>query len=200
MFLRTIIIFLVILLVKYQSFSQEEDIEEADTNSAYSGFASVFAIPSSIGSKNVLFIGGIGSVIINDKYILGGYGMRKTGMMYAEKGNFTGKMISIGSAGIVGGYDFAASHRIKPVFQCFAGMGGLTVSTADSKGYSITEEFNRLAVFVPAICIEFNVFWYLWLTAGVDYMYVSGVKFDGYSNSDFSRFGGYVSLKVMTGN
>ena len=196
---KILLFFSVLLINPLIVSSQEDNSSENDTSSVYSGFASIFFIPSSIGSETVVFLGGIGSVMIKDKIIVGGYGMRKTGMMYAEKGLLKGKMLSLGSAGLIGGYTFPAFRKVKPVIQCFVGWGGLTVSTADSKGYAITEEFNRLLVITPSLSVDINLHSFLWLSLGAEYMYVKGITLDGYTNSDFSRPGGYISLKVMTG-
>lgn len=180
--------------------AQEDNFTEPDTSSAYSGFASVFVIPTAISSDYIAYMGGIGAVLINDRIIIGGYGMRKTGMLYADKGLFSGKMMSYGGAGLVSGYTFKASERIKPVIQCFVGWGGLTFSSADAEGYAITERFNRLGVLVPTISVDFNLAWYLWVSVGAEYMLVNGVNADSYSNSDFSKPGAFIAIKVMTGN
>jgi hypothetical protein len=181
-------------------FAQEESFPEPDTNSVYSGFASIFVIPSTIASDYVAYLGGIGSVLINDKIIVGGYGMRKTGMLYADRGAFSGKMMTFGSAGLVGGYTFGANRRIKPVIQCFVGWGGLTLSSTDAKGYAVTEKFNRVGVVSPSLSVDFNVVSFLWLSIGANYMFVGSVNADGYSNSDFSKPGAFFSVKLMTGN
>lgn len=189
----------VVFLCVFSQISAQEDFPELDTGAVYSGFAAIYSIPTHIGSQTQVYIGGIGSVLIRDRIILGAYGLRKTGELYAEKGKWTGKLMSFGSAGLVGGYTFSISKRWKPVFQCFAGWGGMTVSTTDPKGYAITEEFNRTAVIVPSIHVDYNLFWYLWLSVGADYMFVNGISLDGYTNDDFSNPGLYLSLKVMTG-
>jgi|GEM_PF-6065097 len=195
-------LFVSIILSLYGSVlsGQEEIFQQADTGSSYSGFASVFVIPTSLSEQNAVYMGGIGSVIISDRIIVGGYGMRKTGKTYADKGALNGKMMSFGSAGLIGGYTFPITKRIKPVFQCFAGWAGLTLSSTDSKGYAITEAFNRLGVISPSVSVDFNLFWSLWLSAGFEYMFVGGVSIDGYSDSDFSKPGAYISLKLMTGD
>jgi hypothetical protein len=191
------------LLILYCSCVFSQDIPESDNDSLLSGngFASVYFIPSSIGSKMVYYMGGAGSLIVNEKYMIGGYGLRKTGTMYAEKGALKGKMMSLGSAGILLGYRFfTLSSRVRPVFQCQAGWGGLTVSTTDSKGYAITDQFNRLLVVMPSLSVDYHLFWQMWLSAGAGYMWINGVDLDGYTEQDFSRFGGYISLKVITGS
>ena len=162
-------------------------------------FASVFFLPSSIGSNMVYYLGGSGSLIVNQKYMIGGYGLRKTGTMYAEKGALKGKMMSLGSAGLLLGYTLGVSSKVRPVFQCQAGWGGLTVSTTDSKGYAITEQFNRLLVIIPSVSADFHLFWQIWVSGGVGYLWMNGINVDGYSEQDFSRFSGYLSLKVITG-
>ncbi len=180
--------------------AQEEIYPEPDTSSAYSGFASIFVIPTAIASDYVAYLGGIGSVLINDKIIIGGYGMRKTGMLHANKGPFSGKMMTFGSAGLVGGYTFNTNKRLKPVIQCFVGWGGLTFSSTDAKGYAVTEEFNRVGVVSPSLSVDFNLVSFMWFSVGANYMFVGGITADGYSNRDFSKPGVYISVKLMTGN
>lgn len=194
---------IVVLFVFWAGGVFSQDIPEPENDSLLSGngFASVYFIPSSIGSKMAYYVGGAGSLMVNEKYLIGGYGLRKTGTMYAEKGALQGKMMSLGSAGILLGYRFfTLSSRVRPVFQCQAGWGGLTVSTTDSKGYAITDHFNRLMVVMPSLSADYHLFWQLWISAGAGYVWMKGVNLDGYSEQDFSRFSGYLSLKVITGS
>jgi hypothetical protein len=181
-------------------FAQEDNYPEPDTSSAYSGFASVFVIPTAIASDYVAYLGGIGSVLINDRIIIGGYGMRKTGTMHADRGLYSGKMMTFGSAGLVGGYTFKSYKRFKPVIQCFVGWGGLTLSSTDAKGYAVTEEFNRVGIVSPSLSVDYNLISFLWVSVGANYMYVGGITADGYSNGDFSKPGAFISVKLMTGN
>ena len=194
-------LFAILVVFSYvNSYSQDFDFPDSDTSSLYTGFASFFLIPTYIVEGPTIYMGGMGAVLINERFIIGGYGMRKTGQTYVVKGSYDGKMLGMGNGGIITGYSPYPGKRVRPVFQTCIGWGGISIASNDSKGYAITEKFNRIIVLSPSISADVRLFSFVWLSLGVNYLYLSGIDIDGYTPNDFNKFGGYISLKAITGN
>lgn len=195
---RTIFVFLSIFVFQ-SSYCQDFEVPDSDTSSVSSGFASVFMIPTYIVDGPAIYMGGIGSLLLNERIMIGGFGMRKTGQTYVVKGSFIGKELSMGNGGIVVGYSPFPGKRIRPVLQLCLGWGGISLTSNDNKGYAITEKFNRIYVLSPSISADIRLYSFVWLSLGVNYLYLSGVEIDGYTPSDFNKPGGYISIKAITG-
>lgn len=144
-------------------------------------------------------MGGGGGVILNDKFMIGGFGYGLTNRIDAERTNKDGKLIyddlylEFGYGGMWFAYTIKGSAPIHPVINLQFGNGNISLVNSNNSpaGYS-----DNLFILNPAIELEMNITRFFRMSVGGNYRMAFGVnKIEGFEDKDFTRAGGFLAFK-----
>ncbi|OFX90121.1 MAG: hypothetical protein A2W99_17525 [Bacteroidetes bacterium GWF2_33_16] len=133
------------------------------------------------------------SGIFNDKILFGFYSQVLETPMYSKNDDYLGADMNFDHQGISIGYIFMPKKMLHFTTILYAGKGNLEVYN------DLTEKWiddNIIFNLNPMIEAEINLFRFLRVGVGVNYNFAFDVdQINGYTDQDFSGFGGNLSLK-----
>jgi len=186
-----------ILLIAISSWSQEKEYQTIiDFNEArISGMGGLMMQFTAVDGNFAHMLGGGGAILLGD-FSFGAYGIGLTNSIYVDRPDVPeyqqGDRLSIGHGGFWLGYSLFAERAVHVNFSSLIGWGTIGVG---SDYY--TEVINPDGIFVmsPTIEAELNITNFFRLGIGATYNIYTFVDLDGYSASDFSAPGGFLSFK-----
>jgi hypothetical protein len=195
---KIIYILFLFIITNQPDFSQEETLIGSEEVS-HGGYGAPVVKFTKINGSFALLVGGKGGWIINHTFVIGGGG-------YGLANNLeTGKII-LGQNQLInfsyGGVILEYINNSDKLIHFTAGVliGG---GTLNFKYHDISNDHNRdidsdnsnFFAVEPSINIELNITNFMRISAGADYRFISGVKFDDFKNSDFAGPSATVMLK-----
>jgi hypothetical protein len=187
--------FLLILMMTALSSSliaQNED-SEADDSIGIAGYISPFFETTSM-IKQSYFVGGSGAIFINSNFFIGGFGVTMTNYYKTDRGIYSGNELDYGGGGLLGGAVLYPSKKIHPIITIWAGGG--SVSLSDENKIRVKEAFDDFYIFNGTLELEYRPIKNLAIGLGLHYQQTSGLKLDGYSESNFCGPGVYFNIKA----
>lgn len=191
--------YLLILMIISVTTVQNSLAQQAETlfsnNVTYGGFGGPVVKMGSVADGTGVWIGGRGGWIINfetDHSISlggGGYGLvtehlsTDSSDLYAMNG--------------YGGFEIEYTNKsfrlIHISVSTLIGAGGLMLRDRDFE--SSNEEPNAYFALEPGVNAELNVTNFFRVSAGINYLFTSGINRFGFNDRDFSGFNGVIAFK-----
>jgi len=155
-----------------------------------SGLGGPFMQFTSVAGEFGHMMGGGGAIMLNDFYF-GGYGLGLTNAVPDYVGGH-GDRLTLGHGGFWIGYSLFGEKPIHLSISSLIGWGEFGITQYD--GY---DPYYRDKIFVvaPTVEVELNLTRYFRIGAGATYNIYSFVDMEGYSSSDLSSPGGFLSFK-----
>jgi len=138
-------------------------------------------------------MGGGGAVLL-DNFFVGGYGLGLTNAIPDYVNDNPGDQLTLGHGGFWLGYSLYGNKPIHVAFSTMIGWGEFGITQSDEYYPYLRDNIFVLA---PTVELEANVTRYLRIGAGVSYNIFTMVdeSMHGYTNSDLSALGGFLSFK-----
>lgn len=192
---KTLIILLVFAsLVSLNAQDREYQTLFSTQNTRVSGLGGPFMQFTTVSGEFAFMMGGGGAVLLND-FFFGGYGLGLATTIPDYIGNNlngTNNELVLSHGGFWIGYSFFADRAIHLSVSSLVGWGLLGTMPADS--YYVNGRDN-IFVLAPTVEVELNLTRYFRIGAGATYNLYSLVDLEGYSSSDISAPGGFLSFK-----
>jgi hypothetical protein len=188
-----------ILLIAMTSWSQEKEYKTiVDFNEArISGMGGVMMQFTAVDGNFAHMLGGGGAVLLGD-FFVGAYGIGLTNMIpvttdpnYGEYYS-SGDRLSIGHGGFWIGYSLFGERAIHVNFSSLIGWGTIGIG---SDYYPEVLLPDGVFVMSPTIEADLNITRFFRLGIGATYNIYTFVDLPGYTASDFSAPGGFLSFK-----
>jgi hypothetical protein len=191
----------IILALALMGFAQEQEREFRTVvgydNFRISGMGGPFMQFTAIDGQFAHMLGGGGAVLLGDLWF-GGYGLGLTNTIYVDNNRFPDYTVydrlNVSHGGFWMGYSLFGESPIHLAISTLMGWGNVSV---------VRDEYYdawRDGIFVvcPTVEVELNLTQFFRLSAGATYNIYSFVdtnNLPGYSNSDLSAPGGFLSFK-----
>ena len=198
-----------VALLSITAFCQDDEFQTifGEEEFRITGFGGPLMSFNTIGGEFAHLMGGGGGIIINNRFMFGGYGLGKTTRLLLDSSRFdnlnfanrylngnTSKIqsleIDFGHGGLFAGYIFNGNAAIHPAFWVQFGWGSVDIT--DSPGYYVITDNSF--VLTPVLELEMNFTKFMRIGVGANYTMVSGVTIDGYKSNDFSSPGAFLSF------
>ena len=185
----------VILAITFSVFSQEKEFRTVFDNRdvRISGLGGPFMQFTAVAGEFAHMMGGGGAVLLNN-FFFGGYGLGLTNSIPDYVNQNPSDRLTLGHGGFWVGYSLFGDKPVHVTFSSLIGWGEFGVM----QDYG-TYPFVRDKIFVlsPTVEIELNLTRYFRIGAGASYNLYSLVdeNMHGYTNSDLSAPGGFLSFK-----
>jgi hypothetical protein len=185
----------VILATTLSVFSQEKEFRTVFDNRdvRISGLGGPFMQFTAVAGEFAHMMGGGGAVLLNN-FFFGGYGLGLTNSIPDYVNQNPSDRLTLGHGGFWVGYSLFGDKPVHVTFSSLIGWGEFGVM----QDYG-TYPFVRDKIFVlsPTVEIELNLTRYFRIGAGASYNLYSLVdqNMHGYTNSDLSAPGGFLSFK-----
>ncbi|MFO7670762.1 MAG: hypothetical protein R6W31_13965 [Bacteroidales bacterium] len=186
-----------ILLMAIASWSQEREYKTiVDFNDVrISGMGGVFMQFTAADGEFAHMLGGGGAVLLGD-FFFGAYGLGLTNQIPVDRPNLpdyqTGDKLTISHGGFWLGYSLFGDRAIHMNFSSLVGWGTLGVR---SEYYPENLWPDGIFVLSPTMEVELNLTKFFRLGVGASYNIYTFVDLPGYTASDFSAPGGFLSFK-----
>ncbi len=199
--MKQIVFFSILILFSTSVFSQEEN-SDSDDSLGLSGYLCPFFETTSM-VKQCNYFGGVGGIFVTPNIIVGGFGKAmlsyfKVDSASFERDNVTNKEydleLDFGGGGLVLGYRFMPTKKIRPIIMLWAGGGSISLS--DKTRTRIKELYDDFFIFNGTVEIDYQPLKFLSVGIGAHYQIVSGLKLDGYKKDDFNGGGLFVNIKL----
>ena len=192
--MRKMLFILVLVLSVIGLKAQDDEIQTLfGSGTRISGFGGPIMSFTSINGEFAHMMGGGGAVLLNN-FFLGGYGLGLTNAIPDYVNQNPSDRLTLGHGGFWLGYSLFGERSVHVTLSSLIGWGEFGVM----QDYG-TYPFVRDKIFVlsPTAELELNLTRYLRIGAGVSYNLYTLVdqSMHGYSNSDLSAFGGFLSFK-----
>jgi len=191
---RTVIL-LALLAAALHTHSQDREYRTIFDNRELriSGMGGPFMQFTAVAGEFGHMMGGGGAVLLND-FHFGGYGLGLTNAIPDYVNDSPGNRLSLGHGGFWMGYSLFGEKPIHVSLSTLVGWGEFGIM--DNDGYYPFIR-DRIFVLAPILEVELNLTRYLRLGAGATYNLYSMVdrSLHGYSSSDLSSPGGFLSFK-----
>ena len=184
-----------ILATTLSVFSQEKEFRTVFDNRdvRISGLGGPFMQFTAVAGEFAHMMGGGGAVLLNN-FFFGGYGLGLTNSIPDYVNQNPSDRLTLGHGGFWVGYSLFGDKPVHVTFSSLIGWGEFGVM----QDYG-TYPFVRDKIFVlsPTVEIELNLTRYFRIGAGASYNLYSLVdqNMHGYTNSDLSAPGGFLSFK-----
>jgi len=189
------IFILFILAAATTTFAQEKEFQTIFDNKdlRISGLGGPFMQFTSVAGEFAFMMGGGGAVLLDD-FFIGGYGLGLANAIPDYVNDNTSDRLTLGHGGFWLGYALFGEKPIHVTFSSLIGWGEFGVMK-----YGEYYPFVRDNIFIiaPTLEIELNLTRYFRIGAGATYNIYTMMdeNIHGYSNSDISSAGGFLSLK-----
>lgn len=197
---------LLILLACVYTFAGAQEEKPARPAGGNDDIETIFSKPSKIRGYigpltnittidgETAYMSGINAAgIFNDHLIVGFYRVDLENNIFSNNNNYAGSTLNFDHKGLWLGYIFMPKRIIHFNTNVQLGKGNLEIYD-DILDSWIDDDL--VFVVAPSIEAEFNIAKFLRVGIGANYRFAFDVdKFDNYSDSDFSDFGAFVSLK-----
>lgn len=187
-----------ILLITITSWSQEKEYKTiVDFNDArISGMGSLMMQFTAVDGDFAHMLGGGGAILLGD-FFFGAYGLGLTNSIYVNRSEYpdlysSGDRLSVGHGGFWLGYSLFGDRAIHVTFSSLIGWGTVGVR---NEYYPEALYPDGIFVVSPTVEVEMNMTKFFRMGVGASYNIFSFVDLPGYSNSDFSAPGGFLSFK-----
>jgi hypothetical protein len=186
-----------ILVIAVTAFSQDREYQsliEFD-EIRISGLAGPFMQFTAIDGEFAHMMGGGGAILVGD-FFIGGYGLGLTNQIQADPNKNPdyrpGDYLSVGHGGFWLGYSLFGDRAIHVCISTQVGWGELGIR---GEYYDESVYPDNIFVLVPTLEMELNLTRYFRMGVGATYNIFTFVDLQGYSASDFSAPGGFLSFK-----
>jgi hypothetical protein len=151
-----------------------------------SGFAGLLLEGSMIDEKFAVSTGGAGTMLLNQMFYFGGYGLGNRSEMTLpdQLGNQQLMNVHFGHGGLLFGYILKPNKLIHFVASSKFGWGSIRVS--DNNGSNEPILHDNVFCFTPQIEAEINISYCFRLNTSVGYRLVEGVHNDNFKPGDFN--------------
>ena len=157
-----------------------------------SGFGGPMMQFTTVAGEFGHMMGGGGGVLIND-FFFGGYGLGLTNQIKADASpTDPDDNLQLGHGGFWMGYSLFGTAPIHLSISALAGFGELSFQIPDTYQTRLNDQ---IFVLTPIVEVEANITQYLRIGAGATYSLYTGVQLPGYSASNFSTPGAFLSFK-----
>jgi hypothetical protein len=186
-----------ILLMAIASWSQEREYKTiVDFNDVrISGMGGVIMQFTAADGEFAHMLGGGGAILLGD-FFFGAYGLGLTNQIPVDQAKFTdyqpGDKLTISHGGFWLGYSLFGDRAIHMNFSSLLGWGNLGVR-ADYYPENLWPD--GIFVLCPTMEVELNLTKFFRLGVGASYNIYTFVDLPGYTASDFSAPGGFLSFK-----
>ncbi len=161
-------------------------------NGKITGFGGFNTQFGTANNKFVAYTGGVGAVLIDYKFYIGGFGAGigedlEFNDIYSEHGNLLYDKLrtTIGFGGAVIGYSFNHENPIHLAASIKIGAGSLMVYPKDFMDDRLSHIYSdAIGIIEPEIMVEFNLFRWWRIQTGVSYRYVFNIDDKKYYNSN----------------
>jgi hypothetical protein len=195
--MRQLVLIVFAVLFSINLFAQKDDYEYKSIfgdDKHYSGVGGFGFGISYLGGEMAICSGGSGAVILNRKFLFGGYGTginSDKSITYTDKSDnsITLDNVEIGHGGLWMGYVFGGSNAIHPVVSLQSGFGSVAYYNADYR------TVDPIFVVNPKVEIEFNITRYFRIGVGGNYLLTTGVNRYGMNDNDYSGPGGQIAFR-----
>ena len=185
----------VILAITFSVFSQEKEFRTVFDNRdvRISGLGGPFMQFTAVAGEFAHMMGGGGAVLLNN-FFFGGYGLGLTNSIPDYVNQNPSDRLTLGHGGFWVGYSLFGDKPVHVTFSSLIGWGEFGVMQ-DYGTYPFVRD--KIFVLVPTVEIELNLTRYFRIGAGASYNLYSLVdqNMHGYTNSDLSAPGGFLSFK-----
>lgn len=185
----------IILAVSLTAFSQDREFQTVFDNQSLrvSGLGGPFMQFTSIAGEFAHMMGGGGAVLLDD-FFIGGYGLGLTNSIPDYVGGNTNDRLSLGHGGFWLGYALFGEKPLHVTFSTLIGWGEFGIMAWE--GYYPYVR-DKIFVMAPTIEAELNLTRYFRIGVGATYNIYTMVdeNMHGYTNSDLSSPGGFLSFK-----
>lgn len=186
-----------ILVITVTAFSQDREYQSLVyfDEVQISGLAGPFMQFTAIDGEFAHMMGGGGAILVGD-FFFGGYGLGLTNQIQADPDKNPdyrlGDYLSVGHGGFWLGYSLFGDRAIHVCISTLVGWGELGI-----RGEYYVEPVypDNIFVLAPTLEVELNLTRYFRMGAGATYNLFTFVDLAGYSASDFSNPGGFLSFK-----
>jgi hypothetical protein len=191
--MKNLIIMLLVVILSYPAMAQDETLISGEVESGGYG-APIFKVGQINGTTGV-FVGGQGGWIINHSFVLGGKGYGLANNVDIEGSQ--NLKLEFGCGGVLLEYIFSSDKLLHVGLNAMIGAGGARYVVKDyTNGYDdVNYTSSSFFVLEPGINLVLNVSSYFRIGAGATYRYVSGVEYEGLSNSNLSGATGEIVFK-----
>lgn len=145
-----------------------------------------------VDGKFAHMMGGGGAILVGD-FFFGGYGLGLTNQILVDREQYNaGDRLTISHGGFWLGYSLFGDRAIHVSFSSLIGWGQLGI-----RGENYPETLYPSGIFVvsPTLELELNLTQFFRLGMGASYNIYSFVDLPGYTSSDLSAPGGFLSFK-----
>jgi hypothetical protein len=189
------IFILFILALSTSLFSQEREYRTLLDNQdlRISGLGGPFMQFTSVAGEFGHMMGGGGAVLLNN-FFFGGYGMGLTNAIPDYVNDSPSDRLTLGHGGFWLGYALFGEKPIHVTFSSMIGWGEFGIMQYDGY-YPFVRD--QIFVMIPTLEVEVNLTRYFRIGAGASYNIYTMMdeSMHGYSNSDLSSPGGFLSFK-----
>jgi hypothetical protein len=190
------IFILFILATANSTFAQEKEYQTIFDNQdlRISGLGGPFMQFTSVAGEFAFMIGGGGAVLL-DNFFIGGYGLGLANTIPDYVNDNTSDRLTLGHGGFWLGYALFGEKPIHVTVSSMIGWGEFGVMQ-----YNEDYPFVRDNIFIiaPTVEVELNLTRYFRIGAGATYNIYTMMdeNLHGYTNSDISSAGGFLSFKL----
>lgn len=189
------IFILFILATATTAFSQEKEFQTIFDNQdlRISGLGGPFMQFTSVAGEFGFMMGGGGAVLLND-FFIGGYGLGLANAIPDYVNGITSDRLTLGHGGFWLGYAFFGEKPIHVTVSSMIGWGEFGVMQYDEY-YPFVRD--NIFIIAPTVEVELNLTRYFRIGAGATYNIYTMMdeNIHGYTNSDISSAGGFLSFK-----
>jgi hypothetical protein len=185
---------LVLAIAAYSQDREYKTLVDFD-NIRISGFGGPFMQFTAVDGEFAHMMGGGAAILVGD-FFFGGYGLGLTNQIQADpmkNPDFrVGDYLSVGHGGFWLGYSLFGDRAIHVCISTLLGWGELGI-----KGEYYVDNVwpDNIFMIAPTLEVELNLTRYFRIGAGATYNLFTFVDLQGYSASDFSSPGGFLSFK-----
>lgn len=186
-----------ILVFAVSTFSQDREYQSlVDFDEVrISGLGGPFMQFTAVDGEFAHMLGGGGAILIGDFYF-GGYGLGLTNQIRVNRPQIPdyreGDHLSVSHGGFWLGYSLFGDRAIHATISTLIGWGEIGIK---GEYYDDTVLPDPIFVMAPTLEVELNLTRYFRLGAGASFNIFTFVDMDGYSASDFTAPGGFLSFK-----
>jgi hypothetical protein len=192
--MKTTIFFLVIIVIAFQAFGQEQTLLSGKIE--HGGYGGPVVKFTSINNKFGVLVGGHGGWIINHSLVIGGGGYGLVNDVDANSlGPLGEKYVEFGYGGFEIEWIINSDKLIHFSIHTLIGGGGVTFR---NEGEDIThhnKNGDNFFVLEPGATLDLNVTPWLRFSVGAGYRFVSGVDSPVSTNEDLSAPAAVVMLR-----
>ena len=186
-----------ILLIAITAYSQDREYQALVDfdNVRISGLGGPFMQFTAVDGEFAHMMGGGGAILVGDFYF-GGYGLGLTNQIQVNRTQIpdyrAGDRLSVSHGGFWLGYSLFGDRAIHASISTLLGWGEIGIK---GEYYDDIVLPDPIFVIAPTLEVELNVTRYFRIGTGASFNIFTFVDMPGYSASDFSAPGGFLSFK-----